>query len=364
MIFSTDLIEDPKNKIEVELESEDDSNTFLESTLEYITEKNLISKGKQIAKSKMELGRQMAIKNLNVDPYETFTNPNKIAAEMLSRFRNTISYASLYQPFVDKMKEINQNCYDKIVKAIKTDKANGFYTKLKQNESDIKGCDTVVLKDDFIESYSNIREDKNSASMKTDLVKIFTFINEAMKKAEYVNSPNELETYNKMLKEHLDNTDSEFDQIRGRLTNQYAVIDENFAKALYRYFRSNQSEPTPAYIPPEGKGNVPYSFVASAYEGYMDIQKDLKYAIDIYSKRQYRDLEYVIRTCSYTRIKYSESFFNVETLKRITKIFGEPKKILDLYLVFYAAKMDALYERFKQNRAVMKAALEAIKEDK
>ena len=351
MIFSTDLIEDPNKQLEVELESEDDSNTFLESTLEYITERRIKQKKNDIKKKKF-----------NIDINDIAHNPNKYLVKLMNDWAHKLNYDSLYLPFVDKMKEINQTCYDKIVKEVKADKESGVYIKLKENEDQVKYCDTAVLRQDYIESYSNIREDRNSASIKTDMIKIFTFINEMMKKVSAVNSPNDLEALNKMVKKHLDDTPETYDQIRGRLANQYSVPDEKFAAALYKYFRSGQAEPTTAYIPPEGKGNIDSNLVSKAYSEYMDIQGDLKYTIEIYSKKIYRDLEHSIKITTGNETHVNESFFNVETIKRVSKVFTEPQKILDLYILFYSAKMDALYERFKRNRAIMKAALEAINE--
>lgn len=355
MIFSTDLIEDPNKKIEVELESVDDSNTFLESTLEYITERRVKERVKDIKKKKFSLG---------VDFKDLGSNPNKFLTDLMNTYVNKINYETLYVPFVDKMKEINQTCYDKIVKEIKADKESGVYNKLKELEDEIKSCDTVVIRQDYIESYSNIREDRNSASIKTDMIKIFTFINEMMKKVEAVNSPNDTEALIKMVKKHLEETPATYDQIRGRLTNQYSVEEEKYAKALYKYFRSGQGEPTTAYIPPEGKGNIDTNMVSKAYSGYMDIQGDLKYTIEIFSRKMYRDLDHSIKIMTGNTVKFNERFFNVETIKKVSKVFTEPQKILDLYILFYSAKIDALYERFKRNRAIMKAALEAIKEDK
>jgi len=352
MIFSTDLIEDPNKKIEVELESEDDSNTFLESTLEYITERRI-----------KEKKRDIKHKKFTIDVNDITHNPNKYLMDLMNKWADKLNYETLYLPFIEKMKEINQTCYDKIVKEIKSDKESGVYIKLKENEGAIKDCDTAVIRQDYIESYSNIREDRNSASIKTDMIKIFTFINEMMKKVEAVNSPNDVEALNKMVKKHLDETPDNYDQIRGRLTNQYSVSDEKFAGALYRYFRSGQAEPTTAYIPPEGKGNIDSSFVSKAYNEYMDIQGDLKYTIDIYSKKIYRDLEHSIKITTGNKTHVNELFFNVETIKRVSKVFTEPQKILDLYILFYSAKMDALYERFKRNRAAVKAALAAINDD-
>ena len=187
---------------------------------------------------------------------DILSNPNKYLADYFNKFCKKVDYEGLYLPFTEKIKEINQSCYDKIVKQVKIDKRTGDYDKIVEHENDIRWCDTVVYDKDYIENYSNIRQDHNSASIKTDLTKIFVYINETMKKVESVNSPNDIETLKKSIKEHLEGIDENYNLIRGRVTGQYSVKDEKYATALYKYFRDGQEQPTIAYIPPEGKGNI------------------------------------------------------------------------------------------------------------
>lgn len=340
MLFSTDLIEESNSKIP---ESNEEQETGITTSyFEYAVQS--IQEGLFLGKK----GKSLKVGFIDI--------AKKIKEFKLSDIKTSLNFSTSFgNDFNGKAHYMINDLYDKIVAAVKEDKSSGFYKYVVENKSGIK-YQNIVYKNECYEKYTNITAEKNTASIKSDLVKIFETFETICIKLSKAHTPNEFNDAMSLLKKtSKEYKDKSLSMIRGRLVNQYFVKDEDFPSEILKFFRGGTDHKKIYYIPAEGEYNMD-SLVSEAVNGYLGIKDTLEFVTQ-YSTKMQKDVYNACRLFdNRVTVQFPESMYRANSIKELYKLFDIIQTICNIYLLYLAAKLDATYEKFQRDRSITKEA--------
>lgn len=335
MLFSTKTIEESDSKIP-EKDTQGIGTSYFESAVEFILQERF----------KPSKGNKPTLRSQFINSIRNFK---------LEDIKNQLNFTKEFaNKFNDVATEMTQDLYDKIVEAVKEDKASGFYRYIMENKQDIRS-NSIVFKGEIYTKYTNVTVEKNNASIKTDMDKAFEFFLNIFEDISKCTTPNEMNAVVDRMKKYNKDKESRLDTIRGKLLNQYSVKSEDFATELIKFFRDGSANKTTYYMPPEGQTNL--DNVYNYYDSYVEIDKSLKF-ITQYSTNMQNNLYDMARIYDNKakKLKFPKEFYKSEPLLEFAKLFGNIHDIMDVYILYLGAKLDAEWERFQRDRSVLKAA--------
>lgn len=207
--------------------------------------------------------------------------------------------------------------------------------------------------------YSNLGYSTSYTSFKSELEKELSSLILDLTKIGSLSSYNKMKYMEEIeeLKEKTYMREEDIDLLRGNILGQNTPIQkENFAKALYKYFRNNGYKVSPGRISPEEMRNI--------YIEYSESKSNIKVIADDKNKliKESKNIQTQImgiKLESYisdTIPQEASSLFIIVLENKCRKV----KLICDLYSEVFGAKLDAVKELYIQNKRILFTACKEL----
>lgn len=320
MLFSSDILKSKRKDIKETVIKISDRSLFIES-LSYLIESN-----KNFYK---------IISEADNNDQTDFDKAKQILSDIVASFTRGIE--ETYIKFYKQILEIHNNESEKI------EDLEALQSLNNENEFRFKMDRFKYTNLDILESYS---------SFKTDLL---LFINRLVVYSQKLLCPvKNIDEYRltvSTIENEKRNAESEIDSIRGKLLNYNGYISkEEFESKIFLYFR-------PLHV--EANSIIDSKELEEIRLSYNAINVSLK-IVESDKNRLLNNIEEAQKIFNNLNIdfnNYGDFKFDELTIDCIKNI----SYILDIYLLLFSARLDAITSNYKTNISILKEALEYLK---